>query len=167
MTTVHAKALIGLCIDEGLKQGVLKNRGEFEELLDYLDKYFTGTDKMTNGSSETPSNLEEAANNYLDGVYGKMPHSDYHIAIFIAGAKWQKEQMKETHCLRSEKWKEVEETARHEYENGWKDSKEQMMKEAVECTVTTNLANRPVIYLDQLKGFQYGDKVHIIIVKED
>ena len=45
--------------------------------------------------------------------------------------------------------------------------KEQMMKEAVEWTVTTNLANRPVIYLDQLKGFQYGDKVRIIIVTED
>lgn len=44
---------------------------------------------------------------------------------------------------------------------------EQMMKDAVECTVTTNLANRPVIYLDQLKGFQYGDKVRVIIVTED
>ena len=42
-----------------------------------------------------PKDLEEAANNYLDGVYGKMPHSDYHIAIFIAGAKWQKERMME------------------------------------------------------------------------
>lgn len=48
---------------------------------------------------------------------------------------------------------------------GWQ--KKQMLKEAVKTMVTTNLANRPVIYLDQLKGFQYGDKVHIIIVKED
>ena len=45
--------------------------------------------------------------------------------------------------------------------------KEQMMKEAREAMVTTNLANRPIIYLDQLKGFQYGDKVKLIIVKED
>ena len=45
--------------------------------------------------------------------------------------------------------------------------REQMMKNAVEAMVTTNLANRPVIYLDQLKGFQYGDKVKLIIIKED
>ena len=50
---------------------------------------------------------------------------------------------------------------------GKKAMEEQMMKDAVEWTVTTNLANRPVIYLDQLKGFQYGDKVKIIIIRED
>lgn len=52
-------------------------------------------EKFCNNS--VPKDLEEAANNYLDGVYGKMPHSDLHIAIFIAGAKWDREQMiKET-----------------------------------------------------------------------
>lgn len=45
--------------------------------------------------------------------------------------------------------------------------KAKMMEEAVDAMVTTNLANRPAIYLDQLEGFQYGDKVKIIIVKED
>lgn len=44
---------------------------------------------------------------------------------------------------------------------------DKMLKEAVEWTVTTNLANRPVIYLDELHGFKYGDKVRIIIVKEE
>lgn len=46
-------------------------------------------------------------------------------------------------------------------------AREQMMKEAREVMVTTNLANRPVIYLDQLKGFQYGDKVRIIVLKKE
>lgn len=45
--------------------------------------------------------------------------------------------------------------------------KEQMLKGAVKWTVTTNLANRPVIYLDELHGFKYGDKVRIIILKEE
>lgn len=45
--------------------------------------------------------------------------------------------------------------------------KEQMLKDAVEWTVTTNLANRPVIYLDELHGFKYGDKVRVIVCKKE
>lgn len=45
--------------------------------------------------------------------------------------------------------------------------KEQMLKDAVEGCVTTNLANRPVIYLDQLQGYQFGDKVRIIVLKDE
>lgn len=44
--------------------------------------------------------------------------------------------------------------------------KQQMLKDAIKATVTTNLADRPIIYLDQLHGFEYGDKVRIIILKE-
>lgn len=107
MTIHNAKALIGLCIDEGLKQGVLKNRGEFEELLDYLDKYFVDTDKMTSGSSEILNDLEEAADEYEKRVieetkchHNALTYAEgYEDALllipgaFIAGAKWDKEQM--------------------------------------------------------------------------
>ena len=54
-------------------------------------------------SEEPDKSLEEAANNYLDGVYGKLPHSDLHIAIFIAGAKWQVEQFEKNRLAACEK----------------------------------------------------------------
>lgn len=77
----------------------------------------------------------------------------------------QQEQMEETYCPRSEKWKEVEETARQEYENGRKDCKEQMLKEAVEGTYDSYPA---AVYLDiPIPQLKHGDKVHIIILKED
>ena len=50
-------------------------------------------DKDAITMEEIQNDMEEAANNYLDGVYGKIPHSDLHIAIFIAGAKWDREQI--------------------------------------------------------------------------
>lgn len=80
----------------------------------------------------------------------------------------QQEQMKETYCLRSEKWKEVEETARHEYENGWKDCKEQMLKEAVDVEVESfsDMHTEVSIPLNPTM-FKAGDNVRIIIVKED
>ena len=89
MTTQEAKALIGLCVHEGLKQGVLKGKGEFEELLDYLDKYFIDIDKRASGSSEIPKDLEEAAKEY----FYNSENSWEIMNVFIAGAEWQKEQM--------------------------------------------------------------------------
>ena len=69
---------------------------------------------------------------------------------------------------RREQDKALSEKIAAAYQLGRKDMKEQMMKEAVEWTVTTNLANRPVIYFDKLRGYKYGDKVRIIILpKED
>ena len=50
---------------------------------------------------------------------------------------------------------------------GKKAMKEKMLKEAVEAMVTTNLANRPVVYIDELQGFKYGDKVRVIILKKE
>lgn len=58
-------------------------------------------------------------------------------------------------------------TAKDAFRAGAEWQKRKMMEGAVEWMVTTNLANCPVIYLDQLKGFQYGDKVKIIVVKEE
>lgn len=108
MTEIDAKALIGLCIDEGLKQGVLKNRGEFEELFDYLDKWFASTGKVTSGSSEIPNYLNELADyarrqveelilvikKYDDFSEEQIEELRTHLmAMFLEGAGWQKEQM--------------------------------------------------------------------------
>ena len=54
------------------------------------------------------------------------------------------------------------------FKAGAKWQKEQMLKEAVDTMITTNLAARPTIYIDNLErfGFKYGDKVHLVIIKE-
>ena len=109
---------------------------EYREIA--YDAFLCGYDAKC--PSEIPNDLEEAANNYLDGVYGKMPHSDLHIAIFIAGAKWDREQM---------------------------------MKEAIPCKVFWH--DGPLLDYTQEQqdnaleriGANVGDKVKVIIVKED
>ena len=76
--------------------------------------------------------------------------------------------MKETHCLRTEKWKEVEETANHEYAKGWKDCKEQMMSEAVEGIVTTRSMAGNIVTAHVDYRYKDGQKVRIIVLpKED
>lgn len=145
------------------------------EGLDYIESYINTLSKQ---QVEEPVSdvLEEAAEisfdeakslteDYMDflakGLTENRPRPigphwfcEYAKNRFIAGAKWQEDHtpLPEDTVL---------------FQNGVEEGKRLMMKEAVEWTVTTNLANRPVIYLDQLKGFQYGDKVRIIIVKED
>ena len=99
--------------------------------------------QRASGSSEIPKDLEEAAEEYAK------EHSfhpcDYDVTpydCFKAGAKWDKEQM---------------------------------MEEAVEksvCLVPSAELGRlfePSVSLfgDELKGYVLGDRVHIIIVKED
>lgn len=39
--------------------------------------------------------LEEAAEKYLDGVFGKGKHEDFYVQLFIAGAEWKEQQMLE------------------------------------------------------------------------
>jgi len=76
---------------------------------------------------------------------------------FIAGAKWYAEHASlpdESDILRV----------------GIKEGKEQMMKDAIDAEIS---AKFPVIgrslisVIDTLKDFKYGDKVRIIIIKED
>ena len=122
------------------------------------------------GSSEIPNDLEEAANDYLDGIYGKMPHSDSHIDIFIAGAKWHKEQTekdpdKQWDNLQSH-FKEINEA----FEEGKKAMREQLMKEAVEGEVVVPIYEGDNTWSSEIEipgRYEIGDKVRIIIVKED
>jgi len=141
MTIHDAKALIGLCIDEGLKQGVLKNKGEFEELLDYLDKYFTDTGKITGGSSEIPKDLEEAADKYEKentGIYPEVGQTSIRDA-FIDGYNLCREQMMKVAV------------------NGWLD-------EDNEPPYDLNVVCEEKIPFGK---FKHGDKVKLIIIKED
>lgn len=116
-----------------------------------------------NDKAVQPEGLDEAAEEYSNSIAFCGNDKEIKLAKeqskcdFKAGAEWQKEQND----------KDLSEKIAAAYQLGLANKEKQMMKEAVEVMVTTNLANRPIIYLDELKGFQYGDKVRIIIVKED
>ena len=44
--------------------------------------------------SSLPSNLDEVAEKYLDGIFGKGKHVDFYIQLFKAGAEWGAEHLK-------------------------------------------------------------------------
>ncbi|MBO7693543.1 MAG: hypothetical protein J6T10_13005 [Methanobrevibacter sp.] len=160
--------------------GVITGKAFFvdaNELLSFLDTLSKEPDKSLEEAAEISFDeanaLTEDYTNFLaKGLTENKPRPigphwfcEYAKNRFIAGAEWQKEQMEETYCPRSEKWKEVEETARHEYENGWKDCKERMMKEAVEGEYDFYPA---AVYLDvPIPRMNHGDKVRVIIVKKE
>ena len=106
-----------------------------------------------------PNDLEEAAEEYSKD-YESGPNR---IAInaFIAGAKWQAEQdTRDMYMSDNRHFQKV-------YELGKKDMKEQMMKEAVEGEITKDNRGNNVVRSGVFNnGFEMGDKVRIIIVKE-
>ena len=175
-----------------INQSTRQRLAEWSKTPEGRKSYEKVAEQMRNELAIT-KDLEEVSSEYsvneADRVWGKpdphdytdhsgcgAAHDNYEVGLqvgFKAGSKWQKEQMEETHCPRSEKWKEVEETARHEYENGWKNCKEQMIKEAVEGEVRKDgtigyfeFSNEQQFH-SLLEQFQDGDRVRIIIVKED
>ena len=135
--------------EQGYREGFLEGAKIQREEDNQLYETFT-----------TTNDLEEAAKKYAEGIVQREDALMCKQA-FIAGAEWQKEKDMDEWIKDRDGcfWDGVNE--------GKKAMREQMMKEAVEAMVTTNLANRPVIYLDQLKGFQYGDKVRVIVCKKE
>lgn len=107
--------------------------------------------------------LDEAANVYsnehnddcFDAIGSVCPHI---IEAFIAGAKWQKQHDAEL----------IEIAYNDGITIGMTKQKEQMLKEAVEGEVTTDNRGNNVVRAGVFnKDFEYGDKVRVIIVKED
>lgn len=92
-----------------------------------------------------------------EGVLHKMSESK---ETFIAGAEWQNNQMKET--------------LQTEYEKGRYDTRKEMMKDAVETTIVNDWQYGkdpdhvviPAIH-QRIEGFGVGDRVKIIIIKEE
>ena len=110
--------------------------------------------------------LEDAANEYCVG-------SSYSEAImekpaFKAGAKWQRQ--KDEHLI----WQ----TSTANYEKGIEEGKQQMMKDAVECYIGANKEmthkllcfsprEQKIALDDALSEIRIGDKVHVIIIKDE
>lgn len=116
------------------------NLGKYTELESLL--------KLIDSLQDEPASedLEEAASKYVREDFHERSRAD-----FKAGAKWQKQQMKEV--------------LQTEYEKGRFDMREEMMKHAVEAKVDLDLDCN--IKLDCEYEFHVGDKVKIIIIKED
>lgn len=112
------------------------------------------------GSSKTPKDLEEAAKEYCnnnDPTYQCC--CDCIMEVFKAGAKWQREKDN----------KELSEKIAAAYQLGLADKEKKMLKEAVEVVVWdagVDFAPHPVISVEDF-NVKDGDKVRIIIVKED
>ena len=119
------------------KEEAIKVLNQVRQWTDYPKEAFTMAIDALSRSS-LPSELDEAAEKYVSTLCDR---ADEGLRIdttlesaFIAGAKWQKEQM---------------------------------MKEAVEGEVFLN--PYPTISLDDCKDYDFkdGDKVRIIIIKEE
>ena len=111
------------------------------EIAEHFAKW--GVEHLADARKTSPNDLEDAANNYLDGVYGKMPHSDLHIAIFIAGAEWDRSQI-------------MREAVEGEIciPNVWVEH-----KEGKELVVRAEISKE--------LGFKFGDKVRVIVLPKE
>ena len=153
-----------------------------------LARHFAQWGAEHRGSSETPNDLEEAAVEYsaigyspFDDPYEKNQQFECSKFAFIAGAKWQMGKDLSSvnksyesgvvfgmNAQKEQDEKELSEKIASAYQLGLADKEKQMMKEAVEGTVYANTTARWV-EADVLRkdGFICGDKVKLIIVKED
>lgn len=163
MTLQDAKALITLCIDEGMKQGVLK-KDEPKELFNYLDKYFTDTGKMTSDSSEVLKDLEEASSKFATRITSNGVSVEFleEKLSFQEGAKWQKEQDEREQAdlftiIALDAAQRAKEQMMQGALNGWLD-------EDNEPPYDLNVVCEEKIPFGK---FKHGDKVRIIIVKKD
>ena len=138
---------------------------ELKELLSFLSTL----------ESEKPVDLDELEEEYKDyvendPVYSKLVNRNAGLSIARHFAQWQKEQMMDEWLKDRDGcfWDGVEE--------GKKTMEEQMLKEAVEVRVQTSPLNGPLGISAYCCNFhskhpfyhcKEGDKVRIIIIKED
>ena len=132
-------------------------------------------DKMK-GSSEVPKELKEASDAYAELHGFRVPYdgsNNFYDEVdvkaskegFVAGSKWQYQKDRgEFAKIKAKTWSE-----------GFDACKEQMMKDAVELELKDNV-NYPSdwnqvgmvgLYFYTSPTFKFGDKVKVIIVKEE
>lgn len=151
------------------KIALVKQRGTWDGVD--VDKYM---DEVRGRESENPvpNDLEEAAENHIRKVVDTAGHPGWDWTTqdiadaFIAGAKWQEEKNN----------KDISEKIAAAYQLGLADKEKQMMSETVEVRVQTSPLNGPLGISAYCCNFpsnhpfyhcKEGDKVRIIIVKED
>jgi hypothetical protein len=144
------------------KIALVKERGTWKGVD--VDKFMD----EVRGREPVCEELEKELDEFLkDHVFGKLINRNAGLALARHFAEWQSKQDKET----------IELAEDHAYLAGSVNEREQMMKEAIHCVVQDDLDshgasyNIPFIRLGIIalkpKGIGVGDKVRIIIVKED
>ena len=124
-------------------------------------------------SEELEEYASQAGFDYVDGIvlqaepnhrWNDHDVENAHRDGIIKGASWQKEQdIRDMYMSDNRHFQKV-------YELGRKDMKAEMMKEAVEgCVLTRDIYDKRALDIDFVypDGLKPGDKVRIIIVKED
>lgn len=105
----------------------------------------------------TKEDLEEAANQHSKQVFHGLLVED-NITAFKAGAEWQKQKDQET----------IELAEDHAMLAGMNRMKEEMMENAIESIVEDWCGDFPEVTIPlNPQDFKTGDKVKIIIVKEE
>lgn len=97
-----------------------------------------------------PKDLEEAAKEYLDKLFGKGKHQPFYKELFIAGAKWQKELMMED-AVEGEVCGRVYDHINVHFADG-----------VCKFLEPKNISHIPA----DVSKYKVGDKVRVIIVKE-
>lgn len=124
-------------------------------------EHFRDPTKMISGSSEIPKDLEEASSKFATHIASNGVSVEFleEKLSFQEGAKWQKEQDD----------KELSEKIVAAYQLGLADKEKQMLNEAVEGFVNYYEDSGGILMAEAQVGCPYhnGDKVKIIIVKED
>lgn len=138
----------------------------------------------------TTNDLEEAAEEHLNIMFGKGKHQPLYKELFKAGAEWQKEQLEKNRLAHCDKLTKEEydletdfatEIIEKEHRQptftdainyGMRVMKEYLMNEAVEGFFTKSIdgdtvfAESTALDVDP-KSVKVGDKVKLIVIKED
>lgn len=138
---------------------VLQYAPKIQELCDSITKIRQTALKEIYGGSETPEDLEEAAEKHLDTMFGKGKHQSFYKELFVAGGKWQADHtpLPEDTVI---------------YNKGVAEGKRLMMEGAVEGEVykfgeVAYVKERNNAELTKyLSQFNNGDKVKIIVIHE-
>lgn len=101
--------------------------------------------------------IDEVGGDSYENAY----NSDQMASMFKAGMCWQKEQDVRD-MLKSDETNFVK-----CYERGKEDMRQQMMKNAVEGMLFFNICHEPCFLVNDCENLKQGDKVKLIIVKED
>lgn len=159
---------------DSLPQEVLDRQSdggiEFHNKLYAFSRHFAkwGAEHAKKDETPVPNDLEEAAEEQAKS-FGYMSHDrefKENVESFIAGAKWKKQRMmKDGNVILAEEDFDAEKEKSMEW--GYNLCKEQMLKEAEECELYWDGYFLTIDLNMTALGYSEGDKVRIIIVKED
>lgn len=145
--------------------------------VDFSKQFENSMKILQKAKINLPSDVDEAAEIHFETMEVHEHENifdDTHNKIFKAGAEWQKSQMisalKNDGELPIEFIDKFHEIDRNAFQNGQKNVKERLLKDAVEGVMIDSLRVQimaPLNAVIQREGLKDGDKMKILIVKEE